>query len=414
MEKHHKEILRRHRAKLAEEMTPKYVYPHLISNNIFKPFMIEDIEAAGSRFDQNNQLLTSLESRGKHAFETFVNALFESGQTDLAELLRPTGPIHEPRLVDPAAVPYQAGGPGYVAQATQQNNVHPVWPGPGPGLITKPITPSAPGKEVTDSDEVYRMKSKPRGLAFILNNKTFTNGMKKREGSDIDCRNLHHVFKQLGFEVHIKDDLIGKEIHRALDKFAEIDHTSYDCCVIALLSHGVNGAIYSTDGELLKVEDITSKFNGANCPSLRRKPKLFFIQACRGESFDRGYDAMDAGRVVSLEDGKEPARKSPRLEETESKLSPEQLVEKMLDMELDSTDAFATKQTVPSEGDMLLAYATVPGYVSWRNSERGSWFIQAITEVFLSKAHTEDLLSMLTMVCNSEKKPNLSKSCQNL
>ena len=30
---------------------------------------------------------------------------------------------------------------------------------------------------------------------------------------------------------------------------------------------------------------------------------------------------------------------------------------------------------------MLTAYATVPDYVSWRNSLYGTWFIQAICEV---------------------------------
>ena len=30
--------------------------------------------------------------------------------------------------------------------------------------------------------------------------------------------------------------------------------------------------------------------------------------------------------------------------------------------------------SLPSEADFLYAYSTVPGYYSWRNSQRGSWY----------------------------------------
>ncbi|XP_070560676.1 caspase-3-like [Ptychodera flava] len=400
MEPRHKDILRRNRVRLAEEMVPKFIYPKLIERNIYKPFMIEDIEAKGSRYNQNNELLNSIETRGRFAFDAFVDGLIDSGQTDLAELLRPTGPIQNP------TIPTALHQPIY----TERNNIqaHPnVWPPPGvSGVFTdrQMNMVTTPSKEQTDSDEIYRMKSKPRGLAFILNNKVFTNGMKRREGSDIDCKNLQHVFKELGFENHVKNDLTGKEILLQLDKFAQIDHSNYDCCIISILTHGIQGSVYGTDGELIKIEDITSKFNGTNCPGLLRKPKLFFLQACRGESFDRGtsVDAMDAARTIPIPGVGSANEERMQVDEAVAEMTPEQeeeLAKKMLEVELrDEVDAFASKQTVPNEGDMLLAYATVPGYVSWRNSERGSWFIQAITEVFLAKAATEDVLSMLTMV----------------
>ncbi len=52
----------------------------------------------------------------------------------------------------------------------------------------------------------------------------------------------------------------------------------------------------------------------------------------------------------------------------------------------------------PLEADVLIAYATTPGYVSWRNSCKGSWFIQSLCEVFAKFAHRDDVLSMLTKV----------------
>lgn len=40
----------------------------------------------------------------------------------------------------------------------------------------------------------------------------------------------------------------------------------------------------------------------------------------------------------------------------------------------------------------------VPGYFSWRNSGNGSWFIQALVQVFRQHAYTMDVLHMLTLV----------------
>ncbi|KHJ75636.1 hypothetical protein OESDEN_24748 [Oesophagostomum dentatum] len=52
----------------------------------------------------------------------------------------------------------------------------------------------------------------------------------------------------------------------------------------------------------------------------------------------------------------------------------------------------------PRESDFLIAYATPPTYVSWRNSLRGSWFVQAICEVFAKHARDMDILQLLTRV----------------
>lgn len=37
------------------------------------------------------------------------------------------------------------------------------------------------------------------------------------------------------------------------------DHSNYDCLFIALLSHGINGKLYSSDGVLIPVEKITGQ-----------------------------------------------------------------------------------------------------------------------------------------------------------
>lgn len=47
---------------------------------------------------------------------------------------------------------------------------------------------------------------------------------------------------------------------------------------------------------------------------------------------------------------------------------------------------------------MLIAYSTVPGFVSHRDPQTGTWYIQTICEVFMNHAHDTDVESMLKMV----------------
>ena len=47
----------------------------------------------------------------------------------------------------------------------------------------------------------------------------------------------------------------------------------------------------------------------------------------------------------------------------------------------------------------LHVYSILIGFVSWRNSEQGSWFIQALCEVFAKHCHHEDAVNMLVQVC---------------
>ena len=39
------------------------------------------------------------------------------------------------------------------------------------------------------------------------------------------------------------------------------------------------------------------------------------------------------------------------------------------------------EETIPNEADFLLSYATLPGYVSYRSSTHGSWYITKLVEM---------------------------------
>nr|6PDQ_A Chain A, Ancestral Effector Caspase-3/6/7 [Homo sapiens]6PDQ_D Chain D, Ancestral Effector Caspase-3/6/7 [Homo sapiens] len=140
-------------------------------------------------------------------------------------------------------------------------------------------------------DNSYKMNHKRRGLCLIINNKNFDRktGMKTRNGTDKDAENLEKTFKSLGFEVKVYNDLTAEEMQETLQEVSKEDHSDSDCFVCVLLSHGEEGLVYGTDGKI-EIQELTSLFKGDKCQSLVGKPKLFFIQACRGDELDSGVE----------------------------------------------------------------------------------------------------------------------------
>ena len=94
-----------------------------------------------------------------------------------------------------------------------------------------------------------------------------------------------------------------------LASYAKGDHSKFDCFFLAVSSHGERGCILGTDGDRVSIEgSVLSPFNGAHCASLRGKPKVFFLQACRGAEKDfcvqvPGSETDGNGNGASVETG---------------------------------------------------------------------------------------------------------------
>ncbi|KAK6171525.1 hypothetical protein SNE40_019697 [Patella caerulea] len=207
--------------------------------------------------------------------------------------------------------------------------------------------------------EEYNMGHPKRGKAIIINNKYFESHTRMgiRTGTDKDKNALDTRFNELGFKVVIYSDLPRAEMETVLKKAASENHGDSDCFMCAILSHGEEGTIYGTDGPI-EIKTLLAPFKGDKCRSLAGKPKIFFIQACRGTGLDGGVERTDALPEVR-----------------EIKI-----------------------QRIPTEADFLIAYSVVPGYFSWRNSAQGSWFVQAISEVFKKYGTQLDLMTLMTRV----------------
>ncbi|XP_041362616.1 caspase-3-like isoform X2 [Gigantopelta aegis] len=229
---------------------------------------------------------------------------------------------------------------------------------------TKNVRPGAPSEP-----NEYNFNFKRRGLFLIINNKNFdsSTGQMVREGTDVDAERLEERFQDMGFEVKRYDDVTRAKMSALMYDAASYDHSNADCFGCAILSHGVEGRIFATDG-YMSLELLVVPFKGDRCPSLIGKPKLFFLQACRGSKMDYGVEVSDSTSASSKDED-----------------------------ETDSSNT-VTIRKIPIEADFLFAYSTVPGYYSWRNNQDGSWFIQALCIVLENYATKMELLHMLTHV----------------
>ncbi|XP_048390619.1 caspase-8-like isoform X2 [Stegostoma tigrinum] len=267
-----------------------------------------------------------------------------------------------------------------------------------------------PSTEVKSEHQIlgtYKMDSNPRGFCVIINNINFKT-MPERKGTRVDAERLDGVFRWLGFEVVLFKNLSAAEMRDTMNRYRETDHSLRDCFVCCILTHGKQGVMCGTDGQMVAIRDITSLFSGSQCPTLREKPKLFFIQACQGtkKQDSVGVEAAAAGAGPSLaEAGFSTAGGGPGLAEAGSNAAGagpgstgSEVVSVEPDPALESDAVSSAVATIPDEADFLLGMATVEGYVSFRHTQLGTWYIQSLCENLQRYCAREDLLSILTIV----------------
>ena len=248
--------------------------------------------------------------------------------------------------------------------------------------------------EATDgSTDRYPMTHTPRGTCLIINNKEFVGNISDRIGSDIDARNLKELFSSLNFTTRIVKNASVEDMKRLIWELASMDHVSTDCLIVCLLSHGVSGKIYGSDGELIPLSELLNPLlRCEDNPELANKPKLFFIQACR------------VSKVVTVDASEAEKKKIDTFEVvrhgdpscTAKQTSPNEAQE--------SSELFVQDVVAPMQANILMSYSTLPGQAAWRNFETGSWFVDALVDVFKKYVSQEDILSMLIKVNDAVSK----------
>lgn len=130
----------------------------------------------------------------------------------------------------------------------------------------------------------YKTRSRDRGRVLIINNYTFENPDKKRDGAEIDDMNLKSLFSQVGCEVMHCANKTTTEMRDIIHEFAQ-SKSEADICFVIVMSHGVSikneTYIYGTDLGKMNAADIIDEFSNLRCKTFLGKPKVFLFQVCR-------------------------------------------------------------------------------------------------------------------------------------
>ena len=240
--------------------------------------------------------------------------------------------------------------------------------------------------------------ARPRGITLIINNASFAqhpeNGKQlPRHGSEVDVSRVKTLFAALDFSVRTEQDLSKQQLLNELGNIAlHQDHSAYDCFVLWLMSHGRSGEVFCSDGNTIPIQTLNDLF--IDCKTLSGKPKLFFIQACRGNEEDVGVKAFPDSDISSLNQANR------------------------------SYESTKVDSVIPTHSDFLYAFSTVDEYVSYRNENEGSHYVRCFVEAFRKHVAHDHILDILTVVNNevskidtqrpSSKNRNKTKSCKQM
>ena len=232
---------------------------------------------------------------------------------------------------------------------------------PAPDLRVRPAK-----KALGNSQDSYRMTSQPRGFALVISNIRFRAGKRfEREGGEQDEVALEWLLDQLGFKVQLERDLDSTQLLAAVTEFAKDPaHDRCDMAVLAVLTHGGQHVLYGVDSLPVTVEGVIGCFSHEAAPSLVGKPKWLLFQACRGNNVNRAVRVVDPHRQA--------------------------------------TDGWPIAQPETHQkaefGDIYLTLSSIPGYVSIRDRDRGTWLVQVLCEVFAEFARSHTLQEVHTLV----------------
>lgn len=203
------------------------------------------------------------------------------------------------------------------------------------------------------------------GICLIINNKEFDK-KDPRLGAEEDERALKKVFGTLGYQLHegkVHENCTAVEMVSLLETVAE-SNSQHDSVVVFIGTHGEKDRVYGSDDEPVFIEEIQSIF--IKSEKLVGKPKIFFIQACRGR------EKPESSRVQN--DG-------------------------------DSDDESFI--LVPRDSDLFFGFATSPNTKAYRFTNKrdgheeddiGSWYVIELCKIMQEHYKDKDLVSMVTAV----------------
>ena len=201
--------------------------------------------------------------------------------------------------------------------------------------------------------EVISQYSKANGLAIVISNDYMNSQLVPLPGTHNDSKVMSESLSQLNFAVVCRHNVKKRDlVHLVEDVTSGVSFPpSYRRIIFAFSGHGTKDNFLCTqEAERFCIIELLEMFLPVRAPHLVDVPKLFFIDACRGGKTDPGVPVA-RGEGYFLSKGGSGVK----------------LVR------------------LPSHGNFLLAYSTIPNYKSFELEGKGGIWMTALASKILGE-----------------------------
>ncbi|XP_071483899.1 caspase-7-like [Diadema antillarum] len=160
------------------------------------------------------------------------------------------------------------------------------------------------------------MNQRNKGMAFVLNNNNFKD-QKRRKGSEVDVKNVKHVFEEIGYDVIEAQDRKAEEIRSDLDSLKKQIRKSDTSVVLVFMSHGIEEGIYGTDAdEMSSATDKSERPEGSTsttiCAGSSNLDDIGYksLKEVNDKAYDEGSSSWSC-ELVEFDDGGYQRRGNP-------------------------------------------------------------------------------------------------------
>ncbi len=203
------------------------------------------------------------------------------------------------------------------------------------------------------------------GFALIISNDYInTPELPTLTGTEVDAKLMDETFKALNFDtVRVRNLGKGRLVKLVHETAGRNYPKSCKAIAVVFSGHGhLNNCLYIQDGNKVAIREIVEEFLPSKAPMIGSIPKLFFIDACRGDATTQSV-TVPRGSGVHCE-----------------------VFQK-------GGNEVATLQ-VPSQGNFLLAHSTMPNYKAYELKGKGGiWMTSLAGKLRTSRKSVEDILS---------------------
>lgn len=119
------------------------------------------------------------------------------------------------------------------------------------------------------------------------------------------------------------------------------------------------GDLRSSDGKRIRLQDLQDIVNNEACPAFRNAPKVFVVLACRGEKDMGDFGDTDTNSILD-----------------------------------------EVRETIwnNTAADFFTIFSTVEGFVSYRDTLGGTYFLRSMCDVWRSDFFTLNIHDLMTKV----------------